>query len=189
MSLNLKDIIKTTYKSKKEGEEYFKKHGYLFDPELSNISNRTYHNPTTNKTIFTSRGTNNLLNDIPADLDILFGTRNLFSNRERETKNIYNKAKDKYNTSKFSLYGHSLSGHLVSKVGKSEDNIISVNKGAGLLNPLETSRSNETSYRHRTDLISLLSSNKSNTINYGSILNINPLDSHAVNNIPKIEYA
>jgi len=165
--LNLKNVLETTYQTKTKAKEYFHNKNYLNDSELSNISNRVYFNPETNKAILTFRGTKNLINDIPADLDVLLGT-NYFGNRENEAQKFYKEVKKKYPNYQLTLAGNSLGGTLASNVSKDKnDKIITHNKGAGLLEPFKKSKSNEIIYRNPADLISFTSSNKSNVKNIG----------------------
>lgn len=181
--LSLKDVLKTTYQDKKFSDEYFNNNNFYRDNEFSNISNRTYVNPDNKEVVLTYRGTKNLLNDIPADLDILLGT-DLFGNRKKEARKLYNDVKKKYPSHQFYLSGNSLGGSLASQVSNDKkDKIYTHNKGSGLFEMLIKTKSNEKSYRNPTDIISLTSSLKPNTINIGKF-EPNLLYAHSVKSIP-----
>ena len=181
-NLSLKEVLKTTYKDKSKAEKYFNNNGLSFDRQLSNNTNRVFVNDK--NAVVTFRGTHNLINDIPADLDILLGTKNVFSNRLAESKKFYKNVKEKYPNHKVSIAGHSLGSYLASNVSNDKnDKIYSYGKGSGLLAPiLDTSKSNEISYRNRGDLISLTNSSKKNTKIVGGYLN--PLLAHSLEVLP-----
>jgi hypothetical protein len=163
---DLFNVLKSTYESKTQSAKDLAKQGFIFDNQLSNVSTRVYHNPKNNKVLLTSRGTHNLLNDLPSDLHI-FNNSIKSSTRYKETKHIYNQAKDKYHVDGLTLAGHSLGGSLVSALGGKNDSIYSLNKGKSLFD-FHTAKQNEHAYRHKSDLVSIAAINDNNTINLGS---------------------
>ena len=183
--LKLNEILKTTYQSKKKGDEYFNKNNYFRDEQLSNISQRLYYNKENNKALITFRGTHNLFNDLPSDLDIALGT-NIFGNRLNESRDFYKKAKDKYNDSQFIIAGHSLGSHLGSKVSKDKnDKIYSYNKGSGIGTILEKAKPNEKHYRTINDIVSFTSIGKKNTHNIKNY-DINLFKTHSIKQLENI---
>jgi hypothetical protein len=177
--INLATALKSTYKTKKESEKTFNDYGYAFDKQLSNQSDRVYFNPYDNKLLITYRGTTNLINDIPADLSILTGKYDAkrFTNAQKQ----YEAVKQKYyKTDDITLAGHSLGGSIASRVGHTDPNskVITYNKGSGSL--FEKKKDNETHYREKGDLISILNSSNSQTL--GNSYK-NPLTAHNTDNL------
>ena len=186
-SISLYDPLHASYLNKKEdANNYMKQYDYELDPYLSNINTRTYYNKNDNKVIQTYRGTSNI-SDVLTDYYVAFGGLDK-THRYKETKQFYDKAKDKYKDSDFSLYGHSLGASLGSSISNDKtDKIHSYNKGSGLFT---TTKSNEKNYRTSGDLISLLSTNNKhkpiNLKNSNSILNSlykQVLNSHSIENL------
>lgn len=180
--LTLKDTLKSSYMSKKQSANLLDKSGYEFDDALSNIQSRVYHNPKDNKVLVTFRGTKNWLNDIPTDLAILTGNLKN-TQRYKDSKKVYENAKQKYNTDKVTLAGHSLGGSLVNAVGSKNDDIYTFNKGVGLLNP--NTKKNEHAYRTHTDLISALSAFDKHQHSFGGLGPILP--AHEVDRLSEIK--
>jgi len=184
MDLDLKSVLKTTYQNKTKADEYFNSKNYHRINELSNISDRAYENPEKKEIILTYRGTKNLINDIPADLDVLLGT-NLFGNRINNAKRQYNKVKKTYPNHQITLTGNSLGGSIASEISTDKkDKIYTHNKGSGLFETFKKTKSNEKHYRNPTDIISLTSSFKSNTRNIGEA-QPNLLYAHSIKSLPK----
>lgn len=182
--LDLKNVLKTTYQSKNKADTYFNSHDYYREKEFSNISNRAYVNPNKKEVVLTYRGTKNLINDVPADLDILLGTRDLFGTRQREARKLYNNIKEKFPEHKIKITGNSLGGFLASNVSNDKtDTIKTHNKGQGLYNFIETPKTNEIHYRNPIDLISVVGSLKTNVQNVGNI-ELNPLYAHSISSLP-----
>jgi len=180
--LDLKSVLKSSYKTKEEADKYFESKGYFRDKEISNIQQRLYNNPETNKNIAVIRGTHNLINDIPADIDLLFGL-NYFGNRLNESKQFYEKIKNKYKENDLTIVGHSLGGFLSSEISKNKnDKIISYNKGSGIFEPFKEEKKNEKHYRTINDIISLTSAFKSNTKNLNNY-DINLFNTHSTNQL------
>lgn len=149
--------LEGTYKTKKESADMMAKSNYILDSELSNIQSRAYFNKDENKLLITYRGTKNLINDVPTDISILLGTLKN-TDRYKSSKKLYDKAKEKYNPSQTTIIGDSLGGSLASEVGRtSNDQVLTFNKGAGLLEPLTMTKTNEKSYRWKGDIVSGLS--------------------------------
>ena len=182
--LTLKDTLKSSYMSKKQSANLLDKSGYEFDDALSNIQSRVYHNPKDNKVLVTFRGTKNWLNDIPTDLAVLTGNLKN-TQRYKDSKKVYENAKQKYNTDKITLAGHSMGSSLANAIGSKNDDIYTFNKGVGFNNP--NTKKNEHAYRTNTDIISLLSVGDKHQNSFGSFLDINPFHSHEVDRLSEIK--
>ena len=181
--LLLSDALKASYKTKEDAEQTYKKHGYNFDKDLSNIHSRVYYHPNEKNLLISYRGTKNLLNDLPTDLAILTGNLNN-TDRYKHSKDVLDKAKHKYNTSA-TIIGHSLGGSLASSLGDDRDKIITFNKGAGLLTKPHEAKHNETAYRVNGDIVSSLSSYDHNqkTLKNNTLHNphfLDNLDNHPI---------
>jgi dienelactone hydrolase len=168
---------------KNNSADLLKNAGYNFDKDLSNIQSRVYHNPKDNKVLVTFRGTKNLLNDIPTDLAILTGNLKN-TQRHRDSKQVYENAKKKYNTNGVTLVGHSMGGSLGNAVGQKNDTIYTFNKGVGFNNP--NTKANERAYRTSTDLISVLSAGDKHQHNVSGF-NANLLHAHEVDRLNDIK--
>jgi hypothetical protein len=182
--LRLSDALSGTYKSKKKSAEMMAKTNYLFDPELSNIQSRVYFNHDENKLLVTFRGTKNILNDVPTDLAIATGTLPL-TERYMSSKIIYDKAKNKYMGAQTTVLGDSLGGSLASAIGQKDDKIVTFNKGAGILEPITKSKSNEKGYSWAGDIVSGLTLFNSNQKRIGNLKN--PLSAHDYSNLESIK--
>ena len=182
--ISLYDPLKSSYLNTIEAEEKMKKHNYKLDPELSNIQTKVFYNPEAdNPLLITYRGTKNLLNDIPTDIALGLGQLK-HTQRYKDSKHIYQKAKEKYNSNAL-LVGHSLGGGLASAVSEPNDKVITFNKAsAGFISPSTETKANETAYRWNGDIISGLSvfdKHKPNTI--GRLED--PFNAHRLSNIEK----
>ena len=181
--LTLQDTLKSSYMTKKQSANLLDKSGYEFDNNLSNIESRVYHNPKNNKVLVTFRGTKNWINDIPTDLAILTGELK-HTQRYKDSKKTYEKAKEKYHTDNITLAGHSMGGSLANAIGKSKDDIYTLNKGVGFLNP--STKTNEHAYRTSTDLISALSATDKHQHNFSGF-NANFLHAHQIERLGEIK--
>ena len=126
--LNLYDGLAASYKSNEEADAIMRKYGYELNSNLSDPETKVYYQPKTKDLLVSFRGTKNLLNDVPTDAALAFGQiRN--TDRWKRSNDTYKKAKDYYDESTTHLIGHSLGGGLASSIGRSEDKIITYNKG------------------------------------------------------------
>jgi len=153
--ISVYDPMKSAYLNTIEAEERMKKYNYKVDHDLSNVQTKVFYNPEAdNPLLITYRGTKNLLNDIPVDLAIAVGQLK-HTQRYRDSKNTYQRAKEKYNTNKALLFGHSLGGSLASAVSEPNDKVITFNKGsAGFIGPATETKANEIAYRWNGDILS-----------------------------------
>jgi len=158
--VDLHTLIKASYEDKNKQEDTLKRFGYDYDKELSNDTNQVYYNPQNNKLIHSVRGIASL-SDVGTDAYLAVGKLKS-TNRYKDSLNVYNKAKKKYNNSQSTLVGHSLGGGIVSELPSDNinDKVISYNKGSSLFHP---AKANETSYRINSDLVSIANVNSSKT--------------------------
>jgi len=153
MSLDLYDVLKNSYASQNKQKEAFKKDGYLYDQKLSNHNEQVYYNPNNKKLLMSVAGTHNI-SDIGTDIYLAAGHLK-DTNRYKEAQSVLQRAKQKYNISNATLAGHSLGG-LVQYIGSKNDKVYTLDKGATIG---QKTRSNETAYRTKGDVVSLLNAN------------------------------
>ena len=184
--MDLYDPIQASYESQKDAEKRLSNYNYKYDHDLSDMDTKIFYNPDEaehKKLLVTFRGSKRISDYVPTDLSILTGGFS-HSKRHNEAKHKLHQAKQKYNTDKALLVGHSMGGSLGSAVGSDKDLIYTFNKGAGgLFNHNTHTKANEHSYRMDGDIVSLLSkynTRKTNTLGKSNILN-----AHNTNNLKK----
>lgn len=178
--LLLHDALQASYLSTDDARHRLDKQGYRMDDELSNIEEKVYYNDSTGDLLIGYRGSVNLQNDwLDTNISLLKGDLKN-SERYKRSKDVYDKAKNKYNKNQVTLVGDSMGGSLASAVGSDQDNILSHNKGTSLGNI--GNKKNEKSYREKGDLVSILNYFGSNTKTLSNgYLNggyLNPLFAH-----------
>jgi hypothetical protein len=196
--LNFHSVLKNSYASRDKQKGAFKNEGYVFDSDLSNKNNSVYFNPKQNKLLMSVKGTNPFsLKDIGTDIYLATGHLK-DTDRYKESKNILEKAKKRYNPKESTLASHSLGGSISQYIAGKDDKVYTLDKGATIG---QKSRSNEKAYRSQGDLVSLMNANSKNMttlkrpkgIGFNRTVGIlaggiggligNALDAHDVNNI------
>jgi hypothetical protein len=177
--LLLHDALQASYMSTGQSGEFMKDKGYLLDPELSNIEEKVFYNPSNSDLLITYRGSQNLLNDW-LDTNVKIGQGKFKeSDRYKRSKDVYEKAKQKYNKDSVKLVGHSMGGLAASSVGSDNDLIYTYNKA-----PSGFNKKNEKHFRTKGDTVSLLNKFDKNTINLSNKKLIkNSLTSHSLDNL------
>ena len=133
-----------------------KAYGYRLIPELTSREYLNAYNPTTNKILHVSNGTNfSNATDIKNNLlNSTFGRS--ASQRTAQEKNSLNLAKQMYPSAQTNLVGHSLGAQYSSYIGTRDDKVTNYNPH---LNFNSISRPNTTNYRTGGDLVSIMASN------------------------------
>lgn len=169
MSVDLYDALNQTYLDKNGRSKHMG--SYVYDNSLSNDEDMVYHDPINNKLLIGYRGTSNL-DDLTTDKHLAIGQIRS-TDRYKRSSDTHRRAKEKYNPKNTTLVGHSLGGSLSSAIGDDNDEIVSYNKGSGLLGNSTKTKNNERSYRMQNDYVSLLDSKgktfrnpKKNTLSY-----------------------
>ena len=150
--LNFHSVLANSYSTRDKQKGAFKNEGYVFDSDLSNGNNSVYFNPKDKKILMSVKGTNPFsLKDIGTDIYLAAGKLK-DTDRYKESKNILEKAKKRYNNANATLASHSLGGSISQY---KDDKVYTLDKGATIGTP---TRGNETAYRSKGDVVSLLSS-------------------------------
>jgi len=180
--LDLHDILKNSY-SNKHKENI---NGYKLDKELSNHNQQVYYNPEHKKLLVSVAGTNPYnLRDWGTDFYLGIGKLKN-TNRYKEAKSIYDKAKNKYNPMQSTAVGHSLGSSIANYITSGNDKSVGLDGGYTIG---QTPRNNSKQYRTEGDIVSLLGANQNNmtTLKSPSIRTgvgiVDTLRSHNVNNI------
>ena len=158
--------------------------GYQLDKSLSNHNQQVYYNPQHKKLVVSVAGTHNL-RDWGTDFYLGLGKLK-DTNRYKEAKSIYDKAKAKYNPLQSSAIGHSLGNSIANYITSGNDKSVGLDGGFTIG---QKERSNATNYRTSGDVVSALGANQSNmnTLRSPNIRTgiglIDALRSHNVDNI------
>ena len=178
--LDLHDVLKNSY-SNKHRENM---NGYKLDKELSNHNQQVYYNPDHKKLVVSVAGTHNLRD---WGTDIFLGAGKLKdTNRYKEAKSVYDKAKNKYNPMQSTAVGHSLGSSISNYITSGNDKSVGLDGGYTIG---QKTRSNSTQFRSSGDVVSALGANQKNMTTLKSpnirtgIGLVDALRSHNVSNI------
>jgi hypothetical protein len=122
--------------------------GYIYDPELSHATAKTYYNPETKHAVITHRGTKGIM-DWGNNLAYATGLYN-YTDRYAQGKKAQEAVEKKYGKENISTLGHSQGAVLARKLGKNTKEIIN-------LNPAylgEVPAKNEYTVRSASDVVS-----------------------------------
>ena len=153
--VELYDALRASY-GNQQSINRIKKQGYNYDTFLSNNNVKVFHNPKTDKLLFTGAGTQSI-SDIGTDINLALGNLKN-TDRYKEAKKILEQARVKYTPKETAIVGHSLFGTIAGYIAKPTDKVYTLNKGATLGQP---TRKNETALRTQGDPVSLLGAGSS----------------------------
>jgi hypothetical protein len=179
----VKDLIEASYSRTGEAEKLGKKYGLTLDKQLSNANHKVFYNKDSNPSVV-FRGSKNE-NDLMTDILLGAGLEK-YSTRFRDSKNLIDDVRKKYNNKPVTTLGHSLGGSLAEFSGG--DKIVTINKGVGLSGINKEIKNNQTDIRSRNDIVSVLS-NTQHGDRKKIILktnHINPLREHSHKNLDKL---
>lgn len=173
---SLKKIIKNGYQEDKLNNI----NDYQLDNELSGERVQVYHNPKTNHTIVNHRGTKGV-QDVITDMKLLFGNKS--SKRFQHSKDVSDKAHEKYKNSEITQVGHSLGAQLAKEAKvKHNDETITYNGATTPLDLFNKQQDNEYNIRTYLDPISGIQELQPNTIPKNNITipsaSLNLLEEH-----------
>lgn len=155
-SLTLYTALKAGYlRDENKASKMLKKYGYVLDKSLTNREHLTAYNPFEKKLLFVPVGTQpSSMKDIITDVHLAVGNLKNTS-RYKSDKQAFNAALNKYDEKEAILAGHSLGGTIASGIGRGQDAIYTLNKGATIG---AQTRKNEEAFRVEGDVVSLLGS-------------------------------
>jgi hypothetical protein len=146
--------LKASYQNQNEASNSLNQIGFKYDPELSTNESKVFVDKKGRPNI-AFRGTKpHIVKDLVSDLSILTGLQK-YNPRFKEAQHLTKLVEDKYGQPA-NVYGDSLGGSLAEKSG-AKGQIYTHNKGAGILDIGRTIPKNQTDYRNKNDVISLLS--------------------------------
>jgi hypothetical protein len=179
--LKLYGALKIGYMRDEEKQaKALKQFGYVLDKSLTNREHLTAYDPVNKKLLFIPIGTQpSSMKDIGTDINLAFG-RLKETERYKDDKRAFNDALAKYNEDRVVLAGHSLGGTIASGIGRGQDRIISLNKGATVG---AQTRNNEEAFRIRGDVVSVLGSGIKTIQNPNLLREIPVLGAHTIEKI------
>jgi hypothetical protein len=151
--IKLDKALKIGYMSKEKQEKKMGRRGYIRDNELSSGDHQAYYNPQTKKLLFNVTGTHDVADVVTDAYLAAGGLKN--TTRYKEADKMLKAAKNKYNVSSASVYGHSLGASIAGLISSKNDKVTTLDKGATIGSRI---RSNENAYRSSGDVVSLLNS-------------------------------
>jgi len=175
----VKDLIEAGYSRTGDAEKLGKKYGLTLDKSLSNANHKVFYDKQKNPSVV-FRGSKNE-NDLMTDGLLAVGLEK-YSTRFRDSKNLIDDVRKKYNNKPITTTGHSLGASLGLYAGG--DKIVAVNRGVGVGGIGKQLPQNLTDIRSRNDIVSVLSKTQSGgrKITIKS-KNINPLHEHSHKNL------
>ena len=147
-------IIEASYLNQNEASKKLENMGYKYDPELSTNESKVFLDRQGRPNI-AFRGSKRVFDDfLGSDLKLLLGLQK-YDRRFQEAKHLTKLVEDKYQQPA-NVFGHSIAGSLGEQSG-AHGKIITVNKGAGIFDIGKSIPQNQTDYRNKNDVVSLLS--------------------------------
>ena len=180
--LNLYKALQIGYlRNEAKQKKRLKRFGYRLLPELTTREHVVAINPTNNKMIYISNGTD-FSNSVDVQNDILgaVGSQR-HSRRTEEEKNTLLKAKKEYKPSQTTLVSHSLGAQYTNYIASPEDRVIQVNP---YYTPGAKARPNVENYRTSADIVSTFAP-KANTHLIPSN-KINPVSAHNIDEVKNL---
>ena len=147
----VKQILKSSYLNLQEAKNKLQGLGYVYDNELSTPESKVFLDKKGRPNI-AFRRTKNIKN-LGTDLALGLGLEK-YDNRFREAKHLTQLVEDKYSRPA-NAFGSSLGGSLAERSG-AHGRIITHNKGVSPFDIAKTIGKNQTDYRNKNDLVSLL---------------------------------
>lgn len=177
----LKKVLKASYSGGKKNID-----GYEKNEHLSGKRVQVYHNPKTNKTIVSHRGSHGFKDWVKTDAAMALGYEG--GKRFKHSKRIQKKAEKEYGADTVTTVGHSLGGRIAEKVGKKSDHIITYNKAVTPKSMLQPTSFHQTDIRTKHDVVSSLGKfqkKRGHDITLNS--NRNPIGAHNISHLKQIK--
>ena len=151
----LQPILQASYLNQADASKKLNDLGYKYDPELSTNESKVFVDKKGNPNI-AFRGSKRIFDDfLGSDLKLALGLEK-YDKRFQEAQKLTKLVEDKYNKP-VNVFGHSLGGSLAEKSG-AHGKIMTYNKGAaGILDIGKKIPNNQTDFRNKNDIVSVLS--------------------------------
>jgi hypothetical protein len=176
--MNLKDVIKNSYKDKSKQKQIIG--DYIRDDSLSGNRTQVYFNPKNNKSIVSHTGTNSLTDWLT---DLQYANGNLEqTKRFKHAKRIQDEAEKKYGKENITTTGHSLGGAIARNTGKNTSHVYTVNSPTlpkeAVASWIWGDNKNQTDIRSKGDLVSIFAPFKRGEVIQIDSKSYNPLAEH-----------
>jgi hypothetical protein len=150
----LQPILQASYLNQGEASEKLKGLGYKYDPELSTNESKVFVDKKGRPNI-AFRGSKRIVDDfLGSDLKLALGLEK-YDKRFQEAQKLTKLVEEKYQKPA-NVFGHSLGGTLAEKSG-AHGQIMTYNKGVGILDIGKKIPQNQTDFRNKNDIVSVLS--------------------------------
>ena len=149
----VKKILEASYLNQNEASQKLNGMGYSYDPQLSTNESKVFISPSGVPNI-AFRGSKRVSDFLGSDVKLGLGLEK-YDKRFQEAQHLTKLVEDKYKKP-VNVWGHSLGGSLAEKSG-AHGKIVTYNKGAGIGDIGRTIPQNQTDYRNKNDIVSLLS--------------------------------
>lgn len=147
------DILTASYQPQREAEQTLSKYGYKYDYELSNMENKVFFDPETNKPYVAYRGSVTA-KDWIGNAKLALGLRD--ENAEKRIA-LAETVKQKYGQAP-DTYGHSRGGYISEKAGERVGGkTVTYNKATLPTDVFKKIRPEQTDIRKTGDIVSYLS--------------------------------
>ena len=182
---NIRTILEASMQNQGNAKNMLEQQGYKYDSDLSTNESKVFIDNQGNPNI-AFRGSKNLEDFLITDPLLLLGAEK-FTSRFRDAKELTNKVQEKYNKPA-DVFGFSLGGSLAEKSGAKGD-IITYNKGVGVLDIGKTIPKRQIDIRTPADKVSLLSLTQNHK--YNNLIELNKpwnqdiLTAHKINNLDR----
>ena len=180
MNAYLKPILEASYQKSKVAKNTLEKQGYKLDRDLSNKEAKVFVDAE-GKPSIAVRGSKSAYDWLVSDPLLAIGRSDL-DPRKRRTNALIENVKKKYKTEDVDLYGHSLSGELITNAN-TKGKITTFNKGAGLGSIGRAINPNQTDIRTKNDIVSLLSKTERGGMKQEFQGSDNPLIAHSISQL------
>jgi hypothetical protein len=181
----LQALINSSYMTNEEAKKVGKTFGFKLVKKLSSREQKVYLDNEGNPFIAYT-GSRKFEDFAVSDAALLTGFHG-FTPRFRKSKALADKVRNRYHKP-ITMVGHSLGGSLSEYSSKPDDNVITINKGAGLTQIGKKINNNQTDLRSPTDIVSVFSNSQrgGRKIDIDGSFSLNPLLSHNASHVSKL---
>lgn len=175
MAMSLKQVLRNSY-TPDTHKNAFMGENFAYDERLSTKEHQIYFNPESRVLLMSITGTHNIY-DIATDIMLAFGKLK-DTDRFKDARKALRSAKEVYAPRKTVIVGHSLGGTIAQYIAGGDDIVFTYNKAVTVG---QKTRANESAFRTRGDLISLLGKGMIKTMKTKS--SKNPVKAHRISSL------